>query len=69
MPEHRTEEIDMLFASKSPFVWDEEAMFAKLKAERPQLEHVRRRPGTAGLSAGSPRVVREDDVGKMDAEV
>lgn len=28
------EEMDWLFASKSPFVWEEEKMFAKLKAER-----------------------------------
>ncbi len=34
------EEMDLLFASKSPWVWDEEAHFRKLKAERPELEHV-----------------------------
>jgi hypothetical protein len=27
------EEMDLLFASKSPFVWNEERHFAKLKAE------------------------------------
>lgn len=34
------EEMNLLFASKSPWVWDEEAHFKKLKAERPELEHV-----------------------------
>ncbi|KAJ3481093.1 hypothetical protein NLI96_g7901 [Meripilus lineatus] len=34
------EEMDLLFASESPWVWDEEAHFAKLKAENPNLEHV-----------------------------
>lgn len=34
------EEIDLLFASKSPWVWDEEATFARLKRERAELEHV-----------------------------
>ena len=34
------EEMDLLFASKSPWVWDEEAHFRKLKLERPELEHV-----------------------------
>lgn len=42
------EEIDMLFASRSPFVWDEERMFAKLKAENPSLERVRQRNVSAG---------------------
>lgn len=41
------EEIDMLFASKSPFVWDEERMFAKLKAENPALDNLRHRPQSA----------------------
>lgn len=31
------EEMDMLFASPSPWVWDAEKTFAKLKAERPDL--------------------------------
>jgi hypothetical protein len=34
------EEMDLLFASKSPWVWDEEAHFKKLKAERPGFMHV-----------------------------
>lgn len=42
------EEIDMLFASESPFVWDEERMFEQLKAENPSLEHVRQRHPTSG---------------------
>ena len=32
--------MDLLFASKSPWVWDEEEHFRKLKAERPELEHM-----------------------------
>ena len=34
------EEMDLLFASKSPWVWDEEEHFARLKKERAELEHV-----------------------------
>ena len=34
------EEMDLLFASKSPWVWDEEEHFARLKKERADLEHV-----------------------------
>ncbi|TFK48172.1 general substrate transporter [Heliocybe sulcata] len=33
------EEMDLLFASKSIWVWDEEAHFQKLKAQNPQVEH------------------------------
>ena len=39
------EEMDSLFASKSPWVWDEEEHFKKLKAERPELEHGKRTEG------------------------
>ena len=34
------EEMDLLFASKSPFVWDMERNFARLKAENEQVGHV-----------------------------
>ncbi|PSS11019.1 hypothetical protein PHLCEN_2v3315 [Hermanssonia centrifuga] len=34
------EEMDLLFASKSPWVWDSEAHFKKLKAENLELSHV-----------------------------
>ncbi|KAI0027727.1 general substrate transporter [Vararia minispora EC-137] len=34
------EEIDLLFATKSPFVWDMERNFARLKAEHAELSHV-----------------------------
>jgi hypothetical protein len=37
------EEMDLLFASPSPWVWDEEEHFARLKQERAELEHVQRR--------------------------
>lgn len=34
------EEMDLLFASKSPFVWDMEKNFAKLKAENQGVSHM-----------------------------
>ncbi len=34
------EEMDLLFDSKSPWVWDSEAHFQKLKAEKLELSHV-----------------------------
>ena len=33
------EEIDFLFASKSPFVWKTEKRFRELKAEHPEFSH------------------------------
>lgn len=35
------EEIDLLFASSSPFVWDAEETFARLKAEGRLISHLR----------------------------
>jgi len=37
------EEIDMLFTSKSPFVWEAESNFAKLMAENPNFGAARTR--------------------------
>jgi len=37
------EEIDMLFTSKSPFVWEAESSFAKLMAENPNFGAARTR--------------------------
>ncbi|KAI1338204.1 general substrate transporter [Xylariaceae sp. FL0016] len=37
------EEMDLLFAAKSPWVWDAEKEFAKLKAEKPELVQAARR--------------------------
>lgn len=57
------EEMDLLFTSKSPWVWDEEAHFKKLQAERPELEHVRS-GGQAHPEDGVKRVgsdVKEKD--------
>jgi hypothetical protein len=34
------EEMDLLFASDAPWVWEEEAMFARMKAENLQVLHV-----------------------------
>lgn len=31
------EEMDLLFAAKTPWVWDAEKTFARLKAEQPEL--------------------------------
>ena len=54
------EEMDLLFASPSPWVWDEEEHFARLKAERAELEHVHR---TASHKGGETKAldVREVD--------
>ncbi|TVY68688.1 Sugar transporter STL1, partial [Lachnellula suecica] len=34
------EEMDLLFAAKTPWVWDAEANFKRLKAEHPEIGHV-----------------------------
>jgi hypothetical protein len=34
------EEMDLLFASDAPWVWEEEATFARMKAENLQVLHV-----------------------------
>lgn len=62
------EEMDLLFASKSPWVWDEEAHFKKLKAERPELEHVHEGEEKKAGGAEVPEAVsrRDSDV-KEDA--
>jgi hypothetical protein len=39
--------MDLLFATPSPFVWDMEANFARLKAEHTELGHV-----TGGVANG-----------------
>jgi hypothetical protein len=41
------EEIDLLFASDSPWNWDAEATFARLKKEMPEIAH-----GGAGTAIG-----------------
>jgi hypothetical protein len=33
------EEMDLLFAAKTPWAWDAEKRFAQLKAEHPELVH------------------------------
>jgi hypothetical protein len=42
------EEMDLLFASSSPFVWDAEKTFERLKAERPELIAAAKK-GTSGV--------------------
>lgn len=36
------EEMDLLFAAKTPWVWDAEKNFARLKAEHPEIAHAAR---------------------------
>ena len=54
------EEMDLLFASKSPFVWDEERNFQRLKA---QMEETGR--GIGDVVDGSEGDVVEEDAGKV----
>jgi hypothetical protein len=35
-------EMDLLFAAKTPWVWDAEKNFARLKAEHPEIAHAAR---------------------------
>lgn len=51
------EEMDLLFASKSPWVWDEEEHFRKLKAERLEFGHLAHGKGV--MTPTSPDVVEE----------
>lgn len=37
------EEMDLLFAAKSPWVWDAEKTFARLKAEHPEIANAAHR--------------------------
>jgi hypothetical protein len=36
------EEMDLLFAAKTPWVWDAEKNFARLKAKHPEIAHAAR---------------------------
>ena len=54
------EEMDLLFASKSPWVWDEEAHFKKLKAERAELRHVSGGKSVDGEATSTNVDVRDD---------
>ncbi|KDQ56003.1 hypothetical protein JAAARDRAFT_133067 [Jaapia argillacea MUCL 33604] len=58
------EEMDLLFASKSPFVWDEEENFRKLKDENPQVEHLR----AMELKGEARSAIADLDEGKRDSE-
>lgn len=55
------EEMDLLFASKSPFVWDAEENFARLKAENPQLAHAAEK-GQAVRADDGKILTKEQDV-------
>ena len=51
------EEMDLLFASKSPWVWDEEASFRRMKAEVAR----NRAEGKLPLPSADVRAVEEDE--------
>ncbi|KAI0077013.1 general substrate transporter [Panus rudis PR-1116 ss-1] len=55
------EEMDLLFASDSPWVWDEEAHFAKLKAENAQLEHVHSNKHVGETPSPPSELVEKDE--------
>ncbi|KAE9363916.1 general substrate transporter [Stipitochalara longipes BDJ] len=49
------EEMDLLFAAKTPWVWDAEKNFARLKEEHPEIAH----------AAHKGRMVRDVETGKV----
>ena len=49
------EEIDLLFAANTPWVWDAEKNFAKLKEEHPEIAH----------AAHKGQMVRDVETGKV----
>lgn len=54
------EEMDLLFATPSPFVWDMERNFARLKAEHAELNHVTGQIERHPEHAGDVKEVNED---------
>jgi hypothetical protein len=49
------EEMDLLFAAKTPWVWDAERNFARLKEEHPEIAH----------AAHKGQMVRDVETGKV----
>jgi len=52
------EEMDLLFAAKTPWVWDAEKNFARLKEEHPEIAH----------AAHKGQMVRDVETGKVGVE-
>ena len=52
------EEMDLLFAAKTPWVWDAEKNFARLKAEHPEIAH----------AAHKGQLVHDVETGKIGVE-
>ena len=52
------EEMDFLFAAKTPWVWDAEKNFARLKSEHPELAH----------AAHSGKMVHDIETGKIEGD-
>jgi hypothetical protein len=53
-----SEEMDLLFAAKTPWVWDSEKNFARLKAEHPEIAH----------AAHSQKSVQDVEIGMMGCD-
>jgi hypothetical protein len=57
------EEMDLLFAAKTPWVWDAEKTFARLKAEQPDLVHAAKKgEGVVDQESGLQTHHRRGDV-------
>lgn len=52
------EEMDLLFAAKTPWVWDAEKNFARLKEEHPEIAN----------AAHSSKIVHDVETGKIDGD-
>jgi hypothetical protein len=52
------EEMDLLFAAKTPWVWDAEKNFARLKAEHPEIAR----------AAHSGKIVQDVETGRMGSD-
>lgn len=50
------EEIDMLFAAKSPFVWAAESKFEALITENPKIGQAHQRNSVAGVEKGTDEI-------------
>lgn len=60
------EEIDMLFAAKSPFVWAAESKFKTLMAENPEIGQAHQRHGNVDVEKDSLAVgtIHEETVSR-----
>ena len=53
------EEMDLLFAAETPWVWDAEKNFARLKEEHPEIAQ-------AAHSRKASRSLKTENIGEMD---